>query len=98
MLSVRLILALAHIHKLDSKSIDFVLAFPQADLDVDIWMELPRAMIPEVDPKNGHLYVLKLKNNLYGLKQASFNWYEKLKTGLMDRGLEPSKIDPYCWE
>eukprot|EP00956_Cyclotella_meneghiniana_P002313 scaffold2611_cov43-Cyclotella_meneghiniana.AAC.6 len=30
MLSVRLILAIAHIHKLDSKSIDFVLAFPQA--------------------------------------------------------------------
>ncbi len=39
-------------------------------------------------------YILKLNKSLYGLKQASFNWYEKLKTGLMDRGFTPSKIDP----
>jgi hypothetical protein len=41
MLTVRLLLALCNIHGLESKSIDFFLAFPQADLDVDIWMELP---------------------------------------------------------
>ena len=41
MLTVKLLLVIAKIHRLDSKSIDFVLAFPQADLDVDIWMELP---------------------------------------------------------
>ena len=40
MLIVRLLIALCHIHGLESKSIDFVLAFPQADLDVDIWIEL----------------------------------------------------------
>jgi hypothetical protein len=93
MLTVRLILIIAHVHKLDSKSIDFVLAFPQADLDVDIWMELPRGMVPDHDEANKHLYVLKLKKNLYGLKQASFNWFDKLKNGLMDRDFKPSKID-----
>ena len=41
MLSVRLLLSIAKIYKLESKAIDFVLAFPQADLDVDIWMYLP---------------------------------------------------------
>ena len=46
MLSVQLLLAIAHIHGLDSKDIDFVLAFPQADLDIDVWMELPEAMVP----------------------------------------------------
>ena len=94
MLSVRLILAIAHIHKLDSKSIDFVLAFPQAELDVDIWMELPRGMVPDCDDGNKRSYVLKLKKNLYGLKQASFNWFDKLKSGLVDRGFKPSEIDP----
>jgi hypothetical protein len=94
MLTVRLILTIAHIHKLESKSIDFVLAFPQAELDVDIWMELPRGMVPDHDEKNRHLYVLKLKKNLYGLKQASFNWFDKLKTGLMDRDFKPSTADP----
>ena len=41
MLSVRLILAITKLHNLDSKAIDFVLAFPQADLEEDIWMYLP---------------------------------------------------------
>ena len=39
MLTVCLLLALCNIHRLHSKSSDFVLAFPQANLDVDIWME-----------------------------------------------------------
>ncbi len=34
-------LLVAQIYKLDSKAIDFVLAFSQAELDVDIWMYLP---------------------------------------------------------
>ena len=45
MLTVCLLLALCNIHGLHSKSINFVLAFPQADLDVDIWMELPMGML-----------------------------------------------------
>jgi hypothetical protein len=40
MLTVRLLLALCNIHKLESKSTNFVLTFPQAELNVDIWMEL----------------------------------------------------------
>ena len=39
-------------------------------------------------------YVLKLKKNLYGLKQASFNWSELLKSGLIELGYKPSKVDP----
>jgi hypothetical protein len=38
--SVRILLAVAKIHGLFSKSIDFVLAFPQADLEVLVCMEL----------------------------------------------------------
>ena len=36
--SVQLLLIVAKIHNLDSKSIDFVLAFPQADLTVPFYM------------------------------------------------------------
>jgi hypothetical protein len=39
--SVQLILAVAKIHRLSSKSIDFVLAFPQADLEIPVYMESP---------------------------------------------------------
>ena len=44
--SVRMLLIVAKIHKLDSKSIDFVLAFPQVDLDVPVYMELPAGVTP----------------------------------------------------
>ena len=37
-LSVLLILTLTKIHKLDFKAINFVLAFPQANLKENIWM------------------------------------------------------------
>ena len=92
MLSVRLLLSIAHIHGLDSKSIGFLLAFPQADIDIDVLMELPEGMIPVGDESNRRLYILKLNKILYGLKQASHNWYEKLKQYLLDRYFTSSKI------
>ena len=42
MLSFRLLLAIAHIHGLNSKSIYFVLAFPQAGIGIYILMEITR--------------------------------------------------------
>jgi hypothetical protein len=45
MLILCLLLALCNIHGLESKSIDFILAFPWADLNVDIWMELPLGIV-----------------------------------------------------
>ena len=38
--SVRLLLALAHIHGLESRSIDFVLAFSQAVLETEVYIEI----------------------------------------------------------
>ena len=35
-------------------------------------------------------YVLKLNKNIYGLKQGSFNCYEKLKTPLVNRNIKLS--------
>ena len=76
-------MVIAHIHKLDSKSIEFILAFPQANLDVPVFMELPVGF-QEKDEHRGK-YVLRLKKNLYGLKQAGFNWFHMLKQGLEAR-------------
>ena len=73
-----------------------MLAFPQADLEEYIWMYLP--ILFQVD---GHTeasskrsFLLKLNKNVYGLKQGSYNWYEKLKKYLVGRGFKPSGIYP----
>ena len=92
-ISVRFLLILSEIAGLESQAIDFVLAFPQADLDVPIYMEIPMKMqIPGV-PENSRTHVLRLKKSLYGLKQASANWYEMLAQALRDRGFKEAS-DP----
>jgi len=92
--SVRLLLIVAKIHGLESKSIDFVLAFPQADLDVPVYMELPAGINPvDVSDENRRRYVLNLNKSLYGLKQAGYNWFEKLREGLITRNYIQSQVD-----
>ena len=78
-MSLRIMLTLAAIENSHTKSIDFLLAYPQADVDVDIYMELPQGF--NVGPEIGR-YVLKLQKNLYGLTQAGHNWFEKLSSAL----------------
>ncbi len=67
--SVRILLAVAKIHGLSSKSIDFVLAFPQANLVVPVYMELPLGFDAS-DNESQKFYVLRLNKSIYGLKQA----------------------------
>ena len=93
-MSVSIMLALAAIENLHTKSIDFVLAYPQANLDVDIYMELPQGF--NVGPESGR-YVLKLQKNLYGLKQAYHNWFEMIYGALGNLSINPSKVDPYVF-
>ena len=93
-ISVRFLLVLSELAGLESKTIDFVLAFPQAELDVPVYMELPIGM--EVSGAEGdrRQHALCLKKSLYGLKQASANWHSMLKTGLELRAFKESVADP----
>jgi hypothetical protein len=91
--SVCLILAIAKIHGLSSKSIDFVLAFPQSDLKIPVFMELPISF-DAPNNEDWKFYVLRLNKSLYGLKQAGYNWFAMLSNGLQDRGFIQSNIDP----
>ena len=89
--SARLILIIAMINRLPTRSVDFILAFPQADVDVPIFMELPVGF--DLHNANKREYVLKLNKNLYELKQASATWFEMLSKGLLDINFNPSAID-----
>ncbi len=51
-----------------------MLAFPQEDLNVPVYMELPAGVNPANVLDIGHRrYILKLNKSLYGLMQAGFN-------------------------
>lgn len=66
---MRLVLIISILHDLPVQSVDFVLAFPQADLDTPVYMELPAGL--EIDGANhSGEYIIELKNSLYRLKQS----------------------------
>lgn len=93
-ISVHLLLSIAIMNDLPTTAIDFVLAFPQATLGSDelIYMEMPAGMdCPGTDRKQ---YILKLKKNLYGLKQTGLNWFKYLKSGLTERGFVQPELNP----
>ena len=89
-MSVRIMLKLAAIENLHTKSIEFVLAYPQANIDVDIYMELPKGF--NMGPKSRR-YVLELQKNLYGMKQAGHNWNENISGALSNLSITPRKVD-----
>ena len=94
-LSVRALLAVGIIHDLSTSTVDFTLAFPQVDLDIDVFMELPIGCVGPNGDRKG--YVLKLNKSLYGLKQASHNWFNYLGEALSNRGFIQSQVDKCVW-
>jgi hypothetical protein len=69
-----------------------------ADLDVPVYLELPAGVnSTNVSDGDRRKYVLKLNKSLYGLKQAGYNWFEKLREGLITRDLIQSQVDKYVF-
>jgi hypothetical protein len=75
------------VYQWKTRQIDFVLAFPQADVEC----ELPRGLIFEGCHRDTHC--LKLLKNLYGQKQAGCVWHEFLLEGLIERHFKQSIVD-----
>jgi len=73
--------------------VDFVLAYPQADVKSEIYMKLPRGI--DLGPKISRLsHVLKPIKNVYGLKQAEHVWNRHLHKGLLQLNFSQSTYDP----
>ena len=90
--TVRCVFVLALLLGWHIRFIDFIMAYTQAKVKTDIYMTLPKATtIQNVDPSK---HLLKLQQNLYGLKDGQVTWHEHIKKGLKERGFSPSKVDP----
>ena len=72
---LRSLLSIARIHVFPIRSIEFVLALTQDEPDVYVFMEIPLGVLVD---GNRVKWVLKLKESLYRLKQASANWFDPL--------------------
>ena len=73
-----------------SRQVDFVMAYPQADIECEMFMEVPQGFNVEGSRKD---YCLRLRKNLYGQKQAGRVWNQYLHDGLIARGFVQSKVD-----
>ena len=96
--TIRLVFTLALINKWHIRSIDFVMAFPQADVQTDIFMKPPTVphdfKIPDLPLFSDRFTkAYKLIKNLYGLKDAGRTWNLYIKAGLLTRGWKQSEID-----
>ena len=70
--TIRSLFALSSIFNLVVHQMDVKTAFLNGDLDEEIYMEQPEGfVIPGQENK-----VCRLKKSIYGLKQASKDWYE----------------------
>jgi hypothetical protein len=81
--SIRLCLIMLLIFKWETRQIDFVLAFPQADAECDLFMQFPRgATLPGVHRST---HCLKLEKNLHGTRQAGQVWNRHLVEGPVNK-------------
>lgn len=94
-MSVKLLLAMAAVNDWHTTQIDYVLAFPQAPVEKELYMYCPRGFkFGNVPSENSKDYVLKLNRNVYGQKQAGRVWNQYLVSKLVrEVGFTQSKVD-----
>ena len=88
MTTIRVILTLASANKWQLQQLDVSNALLHGDLSEEVYMTIPQGL-----QGHGSSQCCKLKKSLYGLKQASRKWYEKLSDLLISSGYQQSHAD-----
>ena len=79
-------------HGWHTTQIDYVLAFPQAPVEREIFMKIPPGF--SIEHGNTKEYVLQLHRNVYGQKQSGRVWNKYLTDILVNKvGFVQLKVD-----
>ena len=87
--SFRTIMALVAHFDLELHQMDVKTAFLNGDIEETIYMVQPENFVSDESEKK----VCKLKKSIYGLKQASRQWYYKFHAVITSFGFEPNIAD-----
>jgi hypothetical protein len=87
--SFRIIMALTAHYDLELHQMDVKTAFLNGDLDENVYMAQPKGFVVEGKEKMG----CRLKKSIYGLKQASRQWYLKFDRTIKSFGFKENVED-----
>ena len=80
------------LHGWHTKHLDYVLAYPQAPVERDLYIKIPTGF--EIENGKNLDYVTKINRNIYGKKQSGRVWNQYLVNKLVnDLGFKLSKVD-----
>ena len=93
--SIITLLTLFAIKKWHLKQVDFVQEYPQAPIEYDLYMELPKGFKTKEGDVQTH--ILKLLKNLYGQTQAGRVWNNHLNNALREVRFKQSDVEECVW-
>ena len=93
LVTVKVLLALAVIHGLTLTQLYVNNVVLHGDLTEEVYMTLPPRYIGREEEPLSHNVVLKLHKSLYGLRQASRQWFSKFYGVLLKEGFKQSQND-----
>jgi hypothetical protein len=94
--SIRLLLALTLVNNWHTIQLDYVLAYPQAPVDRDLYMKIPKGFEVTgygIHEDNAHEHILKVHKNIYGGKASGRIWNQYLVKKLCKIGFTQSIVD-----
>ena len=89
--AIRLLIICAIVLNWQLRQVDFIMAYAQAPIECDMYLQLPDGI--ETESGNSRTHVLKLLRNVYGQKQAGKVWADFLSENLFKIGFKRIKID-----
>ena len=92
--TIRALLSVAAHYDLEIHQMDVRTAFLNGDLEQDIYMKQPEGFVAS----GKESLVCKLRKSLYGLRQASRAWYDKIHHALVDMGFQVLSADTCVYQ